>query len=102
MRSVPNRWNRRSHEGRALFSPGVVASTPGAPETFSREFITECLCRHLRGDWGTVDESDKRADDFDVNDEERSLSAYEQDGNRLWIIREADRSSTCVLLPQKY
>ena len=88
--------------GRALFKPDVVVSTPGPLEAFDRQFITECLCKHLHGDWLTVDKSDKRADDFTVNNEERILSAYEEDGKKLWIITESDRSSTCLLLPKEY
>jgi hypothetical protein len=63
----------------------------------------EFLERHIRGDWGEVSKGDARLNDAAVRDGERILSAYTtKDGERLWIITEADRSSTCLLLPEEY
>lgn len=61
------------------------------------------LSRHITGDWGEVDAEDKRANDQSLIDGSRLLSAYRsQDGTKFWIITEADRSVTTVLLPEEY
>jgi hypothetical protein len=63
----------------------------------------EFLDRHVRGDWGEVSKADARLNDDAVKVGERILSAYKTSaGERLWIITEADRSSTCLLLPEEY
>jgi len=79
--------------------------TPGAIEALNRgghsqlEFIT----RHAKGDWGEVCEEDKSANDQAVGREERLLSAYKtRRGERVWVITEADRSATTILLPEEY
>jgi hypothetical protein len=61
------------------------------------------LDRHVRGDWGEISKGDARLNDAAVKDGERVLSAYRTlKGEKLWIITEADRSSTCLLLPEEY
>jgi hypothetical protein len=49
-----------------------------------------------------VCDADRDANDLAVESGERLLSAYEVDGERLWVITEADRSVTTVLLPEEY
>jgi hypothetical protein len=64
---------------------------------------TEFLARHASGDWGEVDAEDWKLNDAAVKAGERILSAYKtKDGERIWIITQADRSSTCILLPDEY
>jgi len=59
--------------------------------------------RHSAGDWGDVSADDWKANDYAITSGERLFSAYELGaGKRLWIITEADRSSTTVLLPDEY
>lgn len=59
--------------------------------------------RHARGDWGEVSPEDARVNDLARETDERLLSAYRlRDGTKLWILTEADRSSTCILLPEEY
>ena len=61
------------------------------------------LEKHLTGDWGEVDASDWRANDEALVNGERLLSAYRTlKGVRIWIITEADRSSTCIVSVRKY
>lgn len=62
------------------------------------------VSRHARGDWGDVCDEDKRLNDRARKDASRLLSAYTlMDGTtRVWIITEADRSATTVLLPDEY
>ena len=61
------------------------------------------LGRHGRGDWGELDPEDKRENDRALRVGNRLLSAYTlATGVKVWIITEADRSSTCILLPDDY
>jgi hypothetical protein len=63
----------------------------------------EFLNRHRAGDWGDLSAEDRQANDAAVTESGRILSAYTlRDGTRIWIITEADRTSTCVLLPEEY
>jgi hypothetical protein len=87
------------------FPLGKIVSTPGALDALNESGQTpfELLSRHLAGDWGIVDDEDKQANDDALIHGERLLSAYHTTkGVKLWIITEADRSSTCLLLPQEY
>ena len=84
-----------------LFPLGQIVATPGALEalTDARQSPVEFLARHARGDWG----EDKALNDEAVKDGSRILSAYRTKvGVKLWVITEADRSSTCILLPDEY
>jgi hypothetical protein len=59
--------------------------------------------RHLTGDWGDLDEDDKRANAHALKSGARLFSAYHtSSGTKFYIITEADRSSTCFLLPEEY
>jgi hypothetical protein len=88
-----------------MFSLGQLVATPGALAALqvAHQSPTEFLSRHVRGDYGEVCDEDKRANDHAVVVGERLLSAYRTRlGTKLWIITEADRSSTCILLPEEY
>jgi hypothetical protein len=86
------------------FEPGKVVATPGAMELLERKNEPGLwyLSRHLRGDWGTVPEEDKKSNDEALERGNRLLSAYDVQGEKLWIITEADRSVTTLLLPEEY
>src|SRR4051812_21018715 len=89
----------------AMFALGRVVATPGALAALVRsgEDPADFLARHAVGDWGEVDAGDARANDRAVRDGRRILSAYRTRlGERVWLITEADRSSTCLLLPDEY
>ncbi|MGA2620196.1 MAG: hypothetical protein ABSF26_21465 [Thermoguttaceae bacterium] len=87
------------------FPLGQLVATPGALKAIteagqSPEFF---LAKHVAGDWGEVCDEDKRANDQALVDGSRLLSAYRTLRNvRIWVITEADRSSTCCLLPSEY
>jgi hypothetical protein len=81
---------------------GRVVVTPGALDSVSQAEITELLGRHQSGDWGEVEDDDWAANDRAVIEGSRVLSVYKVDGERIWVITEADRSSTAVLLPSEY
>ncbi len=85
------------------FPCGRLLATPGVLAAVSRIEINRAIGRHLRGDWGILCESDKRLNDHAVKSGDRLLSAYEdRNGRKFWIITEADRSATTVLLPEEY
>jgi hypothetical protein len=61
------------------------------------------VARHLAGDWGDVDRADAAANDEALQLGERILSVYRLRGcATIWIITEADRSATTILLPSEY
>jgi hypothetical protein len=84
------------------FALGRLVATPGALEalTDSSQAPAHFLGRHASGDWGDVGPEDRRLNDEALRDGTRILSVYHTaKGVKLWIISEADRSSTCILLP---
>jgi hypothetical protein len=87
------------------FELGRVVATPGALAAFeqSSEQPIDYLRRHQAGDWGDLCDEDRQENELSLLHGFRLLSAYTlKSGTRLWIISEADRSSTCVLLPSEY
>ncbi len=89
----------------AKFSLGHVVITPGALEAFhtAGDRIVPFLLRHVSGDWGELDEHDRKENEFSLRKGFRLLSAYRlSDGTKFWVITEADRSATTFLLPEEY
>jgi hypothetical protein len=88
----------------ALFGLGNIVATPGALDLLDRTGTNAAtvLARHQRGDFGTVNAEDVRANRDAIVNGSRILSAYLLATERLWIITEADRSSTTLLLPEEY
>jgi hypothetical protein len=85
------------------FPLGQVVATPGALAALDMLTIAALLNRHENGDWGDVDAADAAENERSLLAGDRILSAYHTSaGVKLWIITEADRSSTCVLLPEEY
>jgi len=82
------------------FPLGRLVATPAAIE-LGIDF-GPYLSRHLRGDWGDIDEEDWAQNDAALDQGLRLFSVYKLQAGTLWIITEADRSSTCVLLPSDY
>ena len=63
----------------------------------------KALRRHVYGDWGDLDDEDKAENEFSVENGYRILSSYtSSNGIKFWVITEADRSATTVLLPEEY
>lgn len=88
-----------------LFKLGRIVATPGAIEALDRAgaMAWEFVARHVQGDFGEVDAEDRQANEDAIQHGERILSAYTlRTGERLWVITEADRSSSCVLRPEDY
>jgi hypothetical protein len=91
---------RNSHRT-PLFNLGYLVMTAGAA-ALEVDFIPY-LVRHAAGDWGELDDFDKQQNDLAVKEGCRILSAYNtNEGVWIWIITEADRSATTVLLPEEY
>lgn len=87
----------------ANFELGQLLITPGANDAMIGEDRMAYIARHARGDWGVVDQDDRRANDRALEQGSRLLSAYLLcDGTKIWIITEADRSATTILLPDEY
>ena len=89
----------------ARFPLGQLVATPGALAAIEEtgENPTYFVRRHVTGDWGEVDEHDRQENESSVEQGFRLLSAYTlSDGTKIWIITEADRSSTTLLLPSEY
>lgn len=85
------------------FSLGRTVITRDAHNSLHPDDVTAALSRHVQGDWGELDEHDKRENDLSLEHGLRLLSAYtDRGGVRFWIITEADRSVTTVLLPDDY
>ena len=87
------------------FPLGQIVATPGALEALQRagQSPLEFLARHVRADWGEVCEEDRRENDLALQQGFRLLSVYTtKAGERLWLITEADRNLTTLLLPADY
>ncbi|CAG9184114.1 Type I restriction endonuclease subunit M [Cupriavidus respiraculi] len=89
----------------ARFGLGLLCITTGAWQALNAggEDPLVYLARHVTGDWGDLCEEDRRANESAVSKGGRLHSAYRiGDGPRLWVITEADRSITTLLLPTEY
>lgn len=107
------------------FALGRVVATPGAlalmHATNSNPFVL--LARHVTGDWGEIDPEDVITNEDALEHGLRVLSVYrlplqaavekgaapaqpsqdaDEHDNRIWLITEADRSVTTLLLPEEY
>ena len=87
------------------FSLGRIVATPGALEAVQQanQNLFEFIRRHQSGDWGELCGEDKRENEFSLKNGFRLLSAYRTLHDvKVWIITEADRSVTTLLLPHEY
>jgi len=90
---------------RARFPLGRTLITPGAQEALAEagQSPAEFLRRHEVGDWGELSAEDARENELSLEQGFRLLSAYRtRRGDRIWIITDADRSATTLLLPSEY
>jgi hypothetical protein len=85
---------------------GRVFGTMGALYAFAQALDEEpnkFLTRHANGEWGEVDDHDRKANEYALEHGLRVMSVYTlSSGERIWIITEADRRSTTILLPSEY
>ncbi|MEX2140971.1 MAG: hypothetical protein WD894_17030 [Pirellulales bacterium] len=90
---------------RPMFSLGQTVVTPGTAEALqdARQTADEFIRRHVRGDWGDVDSEDAETNERALKEGARIVSVYHTTkGVKVCVITEADRSSTCILLPEEY
>ena len=83
---------------------GKVVATPGALNLLSEagEDAFDYLARHAAGDWGDLCTFDRHQNERALRNGARVLSSYPVGEGKLWIVTEADRSVTTVLLPEEY
>lgn len=85
------------------FKLGQTVATPALLAVVDQADIAAALSRHERGDWGQVSVDDRQQNELALSEEARLLSVYTSaKGVTFWVMTEADRSSTCVLLPSDY
>jgi hypothetical protein len=84
-------------------SLGQTVITRGAREVLTNQDVLVSLGRHAKGDWGDVCDEDWRSNENALRVGARILSVYRSEcGVKFWIITEADRSATTILLPEEY
>ncbi len=87
------------------FPLGQLVATPGALRALQEagQHPLEFIARHVADDWGELCDEDKQANEEALREDLRILSAYTTSaGEALWVITEADRSATTMLLPEDY
>jgi len=85
------------------FSLGRIVMTESVSQTLSHHATATALLRHARGDWGDVCAEDRDANESALWDGGKLFSAYhDRKGVKFWIVTEADRNTTTVLLPDDY
>ena len=92
-------------ERKPLFDLGQLVATPGALAALEKtgQNAMDFLSRHVRGDWGELPKEDKEENQLSLDKGFRLLSSYRTTaGDKLWVITEADRSHTTLLLPEEY
>ena len=95
--------SRRNRFEKRNFPLGGIYITPGAQAQLGNEDTLAALSRHARGDWGDVGDEDWDENELSLKEGFRLLSTYSSaSGVKFWIITEADRSATTILLPEEY
>ncbi len=87
------------------FPLGQIVATPGALDAMEAagQNPMELFQRHARGDWGEVCAEDAQENELSVSDGYRVMSVYTlTSGTKVWVITEADRSVSTILLPEDY
>jgi hypothetical protein len=88
---------------KASFPLGQIVATPNAISQLSNVDIRAALRRHAAGDWGDCDAADRRENELSLREGFRLFSVYHSiAGAKFWVITEADRSATTVLMPEDY
>jgi hypothetical protein len=93
-----------------LFPLGQIVATPGAiavmealdPDGDHSRYAARLLARHHSGDWGELEQQDQEQNQIALVNRGRIFSMYGTNGDKLYVITEADRSSTTILTPNEY
>jgi hypothetical protein len=105
MKAVNGQVNNDDPRSKTICFPlGQIVATPGALDVLDRGAVNaaDLLLRHQSGDWGNVPPEDAHENELSIVNGYRILSSYSVGEDRIWIITEADRSSTTLLLPEEY
>jgi hypothetical protein len=86
----------------AKFPLGKIVMTANAYRQLAAVAVVKALHRHAAGDWGEVCDDDRKENELSLKEGFRLLSVHGAGEQRFWIITEADRSVTTVLMPQDY
>ena len=102
--AAPSGGGIRGESATAPLPLGHVVATPGALDLVRSHGlnVVALVRRHASGDWGTLDAHDRDANRRALRSGARVMSVYPTAGGTLWVITEADRSATTVLLPSEY
>jgi hypothetical protein len=87
------------------FELGQIVATPGALAALKKagQQPGEFLTRHVNREWGDLSDEDRKENDYSLEHGFRVFSSYRSNaGDKLWVITEADRSATTLLLPEEY
>ena len=89
------------------FKPGRIVMSRGVNDLVAEDegfakFVWDSLKRHAMGDWGDLDEEDKKENEFSLDKNLRLLSAYETGPRKIWIITESNREVSTILFPEEY
>ena len=96
---------QQTNQVKPRFALGRTVATPGAIASMQQLGISplSLLSRHQRGDWGDLDEEDKAENELALKENFRLFSSYQlSEKIKVWVITEADRSATTLLLPEEY
>ena len=87
----------------AVFRLGRIVATPNARQSITQDDILLGIQRHQAGDWGNLTDDNRTANDRALAQGGRIVSSYQaMNGTKYWLITEADRSTTTILLPEDY
>lgn len=89
---------------KALFELGRTLQTPAAKDELTRLNYSplNLLRKHMSSDWSEMDKDDQESNRAAITEGSRIFSAYTIQDTKFWVITEADRSSTTILLPSEY
>ncbi len=87
---------------RPKFPLGQIVMTANAKATLDPADVQQGLSRHARGDWGDIGLEDHEENELSLKEGFRLMSVYRSGDKRFWVITEADRSVTTVLMPEDY
>ena len=87
------------------FALGQTVMTPGVADLAARGILNpvDLLARHAGGDWGDIAIEDRGLNEQALLVGARVFSVYKvAPAVTVWIITEADRAATTLLLPDEY
>jgi len=87
----------------AKFKTGQIVTTANALNHLTYDEILSGLLRHVTGDWGDASKDDRKENELSLEKGFRLCSVYHtESGVKFWIVTEANRSATTVMLPGDY